>query len=258
MLDVNSIACWIQNDGSIGENPSTGGDGFYYPSGQDELSLIYTGGIWVIGKVDGDIRSAVNSYGSEYQPGSVLPDGRADNPLAEKYHIYKYNKGDAVDAGAIAQGCPEEVLGDQMLFYVMNDFGSHDGMWGSLSLGIEVRQTAFAFDQAGALGNTIFLKYEIINRSSHAIDDAYVAFFFDADVGSGFDDMSGCDSALGIAYWFNGDGYDDRYGTQVPALACDFFQGPVVPAPGETAQLPDGTKLYDQKILSMTAFFVYI
>ena len=79
VLDINNIDCWVQNDGSIGENPATGGDGFYFPAGQEELSIIYTAGLWLLGKVNGDIRSAVNCYGSEYQPGIILPDGMPDN-----------------------------------------------------------------------------------------------------------------------------------------------------------------------------------
>jgi hypothetical protein len=258
VLDVNNIDCYVINDGSVGENPATGGDGFFFPSGQQEKSIIYTAGIWVIGGVNGQIRSAVHCYGSEFQPGSILADGNPDNSLDPKYRVYKYYRGDVIDAEAIAQGCPDEVVGDQMLFYVMNDIKSHDGMWGGVPLGIEVQVTTFGYYQAGALGNTVFIRYRMINKGSDPIDSAYVAMFFDPDVGQANDDYAGTDTSLGAIFVYNGDGYDEKYGTDVPAMACDFFQGPIVPAPGETAKLPDGTEIADHKILPMTASFFYI
>lgn len=258
LLDVNNVACYFSNDGGFGENPATGGDGCYFPAGQSELSLIYTAGLWVVGKVNGEIRSAVNCYGTEFQPGQILSPGVPDNRLDPKYRVYKYNKGESIDQSAIDQGCPDEVIGDQMLFSVYNDLADHSGMWGSPPIGLEVQQTAFAFNRQGALGNTIFIRYRIINKSTSPLDAAYTAIFFDPDLGHASDDYTGCDPSLGIGYVFNGDGYDDKYGVQVPALGCDFFQGPVVPSQGEDANLPDGTVIPDSKILGMTAYFAYM
>jgi len=258
-LDVNQIECFIQNDGHFAENPATGGDGFFYPKGQRNNSIIFTSGLWVLGKINKDVRTAACSYSSEFQPGAILPGPTADDPTLPKYKIYKYDKGETVEADAIAQGCPSEVMGDQMLFCVFNDLGSHADVWQKPPIGIEVQQTAFAFNQTGALGNTVFLKYRFINKSQDTLKETYSAIFFDPDLGFANDDFVGCDTTLGIGFVFNGDGYDDgKYGVQVPAMACDFFQGPIVQAPGETAVLPDGTTYPDMKILDMTAFFAYI
>jgi hypothetical protein len=188
LLNINKIDCYVQNDGSIGENPTTGGDGFYFPAGQRTLSIIYTSGIWIVGKVGGEIRSAVNCYGSEFQPGSILSPGVPDDPLDPKYKIYKYNKGDLIDTEAIEQGCADSVLGDQMLFCVYNDITDHSGIWGSLPIGIEVQQTAFAFNQEGPLGNTVFVKYHVVNKSSQPFEEAYLSLFFDPDLGFANDD----------------------------------------------------------------------
>ena len=262
-LDVNQIECFIQNDGHFAENPATGGDGFFYPKGQRNNSIIFTSGLWIVGKIVDDtgavdIRTAACSYSSEFQPGAILPGPVADDPTLPKYKIYKYNKGDVVEAEAIAQGCSPTVLGDQMLFCVFNDLGSHADVWQKPPIGIEVQLTAFAFNQTGALGNTVFLKYRFINKGQDTLKETYSAIFFDPDLGFANDDYVGCDTTLGIGFVFNGDGYDDKYGVGVPAMACDFFQGPIVPATGETAVLPDGTTLPDMKILDMTAFFAYI
>lgn len=260
LLDVNEIECFIQNNGPLGENPATGGDGCFYPKGQRERSIIYTAGLWLLGKIDGDIRSAVCQYSSEYQPGAILPDGSADDATAEKYQIYKYNKGDVVDQVAIDQGCPVDVIGDQMLFCVYNDLASHAGVYTKAPIGIEVQQLAFAFNRTGALGKTIFVRYRFINKNKDGktLEEAYVGVFFDPDLGDAGDDATGSDADLGIAYVYNGDDFDIKYGAGPPALACDFFQGPMVDAPGETAVLPDGSEIADRKILDMTAYFTFI
>ncbi len=257
-LDINQIECYIQNDGTFGENPQTGGDGFYFPRGQRTLSIIYTAGLWLAGMVNNEIRTAVSCYGSEFQPGSILADHNADETTLEKYKIYKYNAGDVVEADAIAQGCPGEVLGDQMCFYVCNDAQSHSGMWKTPPMKIELQATSFAFNRTGALGQTIFLKFKIVNKGTDTIDSTFVGVFFDPDLGNANDDATGCDTTLGIGYVYNGDGFDEKYGVGVPALASDFFQGPIVSAPGQDAVLPDGTVIPDSRILPMTAFFVYI
>ena len=38
LLDINQIEAWVSNDGGFGQNPATGGDGFYFPKGQRRLS----------------------------------------------------------------------------------------------------------------------------------------------------------------------------------------------------------------------------
>jgi hypothetical protein len=258
IMDVNQIECYIQNNGKIGENPTTGGDGFFYPKGQRNASIVFTGGIWVLGMVNGDVRSACADYSTEFQPGAILPDGNADDPTKPEYKIYTYEKGDAVDAAAIAQGCPPAVIGDKMMFCVFNDVTDHTVVFTKPPIGLEASLTAFGFNQTGAMGNTLFYKFNFTNKGAATLDSAFVAVFFDPDDGDGNDDFVGCDKDLGIGYVFNGDNYDTKYGAAVPSMGCDFFQGPIVDAPGESATLPDGTVLADKKILQMTSFFAYI
>lgn len=258
LLDINMIECYVTNDGSFGEHPTTGGDGFYFPKGQRTLSIIYTAGIWFVGKQNGEIKSAVNCYGAEFQPGVILSPGVPDDPLDPKYKMYKYNAGDAIDADAIAQGCPDEILGDQMLFAVYNDICDHSPIWGKPPMGLEVQHTVFGFNRSGALGHTVFQRMRVINKSDTDMLESYVGIFYDPDLGFANDDYTGCDSNLGLAIIYNGDGYDEKYGVGVPAMGSDFFQGPIVPSPGEDATLPDGTVIPDSKIMGMTAYFAYI
>jgi len=258
IMDVNQIECYIQNNGKIGENPTSGGDGFFYPKGQRNASIIFTGGIWVLGMVNGDVRTACADYSTEFQPGMILPNGNADDATKPEYKIYTYDKGDAVEQAAIDQGCPSAVLGDKMMFCVFNDVTDHTVVFTKPPIGLEASLTAFGFNQTGALGNTLFYRFTFTNKGAETLDSAFVAVFFDPDDGDGNDDFVGCDTDLGIGYVFNGDNYDTKYGAAVPSMGCDFFQGPIVDAPGESAVLPDGTVLADKKILQMTSFFAYI
>ena len=258
MLDINQIECWVLNDGGFGTTPDAGTDGFYFPKGQRTLSIIYTAGLWFLGKVDGEIRTAVQCYGAEFRPGTILAPDTPDDHLLEKYKVYKYNIGDVIDQDAIDQGCPDELVGDQMCFSVYNDIMSHENMWKTPYMGLEVQHLVFGFNRTGALGMTVFQRFHVVNKSNDPYDDCYLGIFYDPDLGFANDDFVGCDTNNGYAFVYNGDAFDEKYGVGVPAMASDFFQGPLVPAPGETAVLPDGTEVPDSKILGMTAFFAYV
>ena len=256
ILDVNEIECFIQNDGCLGENPATGGDGFFYPAGQREKSLIYHAGLWILGKLNGALRSASVYYATEYQPGSILPDGTADDPTLEKYRVYKYNQGDAIDAEAIAQGCPETVLGDQMCFCVFNDLAGNGNVFTLPPIGIEVQMTVWAYDRPGALDETVFIWYRIVNknRDGTPLDSAYVGFCSDPDVGGPSDDAMGCDPALNMAFAYNGRSEDAVYGDAPPALGMAFLSGPQVNSLGGQYTLPDGSVVYNRQALGLSSF----
>jgi len=257
-LDINQIEFGVRNDGHLAYDPNAGGYiGFYYPKGQRNMSIVYTAGLWVVGKVGNDIRSAACQYSTEYQPGMILPNGSADDYTDPKYEVFKYNLGDVIDQAALDQGCPTQVMGDQMLYMVYNDKGTHEYLGNGLPLGIEVQQTVWGYNRTGALGSTIFSRFRVINKGGNQIDSCYLGIFYDPDLGDSNDDAAGADTTLGICYVYNGDGYDADYGATVPAMASDFFQGPIVPAPGETAILPDGTIYPDSKILPQTSVFMF-
>jgi hypothetical protein len=64
-----------------------------------------------------------------------------------------------------------------------------------------------------------------------------------------------------MGYCYN-DGLDPNYGANPPAFGVDFFQGPMVDSPGDTAFLFRGSwfgvdTVYDMKNLPMTAFTFY-
>ena len=161
--------------------------------------------------------------------------------------------------GAFVSGeDPPQMIGDQMHWFVINDAepNMHSNLWSTQPLGIEVQTTVFGFDRADPLGNVMFLKWLVINKSGHDITDTYISIWSDADLGDAVDDYVGCDTALSVGYFYNGTATDLKYGSTPPAVGYDFFQGPIVPSVGDTA-LVSGRKLADYKNLPMTSFDKY-
>jgi hypothetical protein len=265
-LDINNIAAWFSNDGILFSDPGTGQSGLYYPRGAShDHAIIYTAGLWVIGKVNGDLRSAATCYSTEFQPGLILPNGAADDALNPRYRIFKFDRNNwdipvmASDrAEAISQGMEDRMYGDQMLFYVFNDQTDHKNVWTTLPIGLEVHLTAFAFRRIRSLENTIFIKYEFINKGKLNLTDTYVAQFFDPDLGQSNDDGIGLDTTLSVGYVYNVDNDDDVYRERTPCFGCDLLQGPIIPSPGDRALVPGSNPLIDYKILPMTAFAAYL
>lgn len=128
--------------------------------------------------------------------------------------------------------CKARLFGDETLWWVYNDAGNNHGNGGK-QIGMEVRAQAFAFKTTDEINNMTFYNYQIINRSSFALFDTYMTVWTDADLGYYGDDYIGCDVQRGLGYIYNGDAFDESiagtpgYGASVPALGCDFFQGPI-------------------------------
>ena len=140
------------------------------------------------------------------------------------------------DLGAptYADGTPGIANADQVVWLVCNDLDRTNcmGLYGSEPIGIELQITAWAYAQPGArLGQIIFKKYKIINKSGADVTDMYVAQWCDPDLGDAGDDLCGCDTTLGMGYAYNGMDSDPKYaafGLAPAAVGYDFFQGPIV------------------------------
>lgn len=140
----------------------------------------------------------------------------------------------------LAGGERPDIIGDQGIWWVMNDKGgSHD--WSETpAIGLEVRAHAFAFSTADALNNTTFYRYQFIYRATEPMENTFIGIFSDPDLGDATDDYVGSDTELGLGFVYNGDNFDaNGYGAVPPALGYDFFQGPLV-GNGEGSSFNDG------------------
>jgi hypothetical protein len=277
LFNVNNISTFIRNNGSFNRNPGTGNAGFEWPAGSGKTA-IYASGLWLGGKALDTVRVAIAEYSYEYAAGSIGGD-----PASSVYKMYSIKRGDNANNNAdyanwpFDQGAPAVrkidnfadsldfnskriplCLGDKTVFCVFNDADPslHKSMH-TPPLGAEIQLTAWAYNKANALGNTIFYQWRIINKSTHMIDSMYAGLWCDADVGgSGGYDFNGCDSTLGLGYTYNGASEPDY--TPGPAVGFKFLQGPLVSgAATDVALLDDGRSYPGKKILPMTSYTPY-
>jgi hypothetical protein len=160
----------------------------------------------------------------------------------------------------LAGGDRPHVIGIQTAWWVMNDVGGVKTGSTTQPIGIEAQVTAFAFNTSDALNNTTFYRYKLIHKGLEPLNQTYFGIWSDPDLGNAADDYVASDTTLGLGIVYNGDAVDegaDGYGVP-PALAYDFFQGPLVPDPdGGTFVDPDGTEHPGMKRLPMTKFLYY-
>ena len=252
-IDINNISMFVTNTGSFACDRQTANAGLEFPRGTGKTA-VYGAGLWLGAKVGGKIRLAVSAYSDEYGPGAVIGSGAGatpDNPNKAEYKVYKLNRvyADAAardaaladyEAGAEIHGAPNvsvlpdgslNILGDQMTWAVYNDLqkSNHTNFSArTLPLGVEVRQTTFAFNRQGALGNTVFIRYKIHNRGANQLDNMYVSQWSDPDLGGYSDDLVGCDTTRSLGFVYNATNSDALYGSTPPAVGFDFLQGPKV------------------------------
>ena len=269
-IDVNNIEMFVTNLGSFAWDLTTGNPGLIFPKGTIKTP-VFASGIWVGAKVGGATRVTVAEYSQEFVPG-IMEDS-TNAPDVPRFRVYKINKGDTPASNPdyadwpVADGAPVDslgnplVLGDQTLWCVYNDAdpSAHTNDAGRTSpLGVEIQQTTFAFNRRGALGNTIFLKFKLINKGRDTLENTYISVWSDPDLGGAADDLVGCDTLLSLGYCYNATNADQLYGTTPPAVGYDFFQGPIVPGnPTDTAWV-SGEPRPGFKNLPMTSFNKYI
>ncbi|HEX7078644.1 MAG TPA: PKD domain-containing protein [Candidatus Eisenbacteria bacterium] len=256
-MDVNDLDMFVTNHGSFAYDLTTGNAGLIYPKGSTN-TVVFAGGLWIGGMVNGQLRTAVAEYAQEYVPGPMKNGTfQFDQPAFKNYRIDRGGSGFAdYLANAVPQGAPVDgqgnplLLGDATIWSVFNDAdpGMHTAQPGQTApLGVEVQQSVFAFDRAAPLGSVIFLKWKLVNKGGNTIQNAYVSVWSDPDLGGFADDLAGCDTTLALGYCYNATNADAQYGSTPPAVGLTLLRGPVTsPSPGVT------------DTLGLTAFTKYI
>jgi hypothetical protein len=143
------------------------------------------------------------------------------------------------------------IRGDEAVFFIYNDSAFMHTESKSKKLGVEIHGMAYEYDRPNdsLLNNTLFLHYDILNRSILDFHDAYVGLSADFDLGNPRDDFIGSDVTNGMIYAYNGDILDEDstfmsgnkykgYGEHPPAIGLKVIGGPNLPADG--VDNPDG------------------
>ena len=142
-----------------------------------------------------------NAYVANYYGVSI------NSPLApfvdvNSNGIYDPNHGDYPD-----------VCGEEAIFFVFNDVrGKHHETDSINKLGFEMRGLAEVFVDYGsannfekqAINNTVFVSYEIENKSQQSFHDFYLSMFEDPDLGCYYNDRVGCDTTRSLQFVYNG------------------------------------------------------
>ncbi|HQQ84349.1 MAG TPA: hypothetical protein PKV46_00365 [Candidatus Marinimicrobia bacterium] len=263
-VNANRMNGVFRNNGTWFYDNVLGDWGLEWPKGSG-LSPIFGAGQYIGAKIDGEIRVAgVQHSATEFQPGLILATDVADNKANPEYKWYEIRPNGVGDwtNWPTDQGAPLDkdgkpmLIGDQTIYSVWNDLAPHSE-YGTNKLNAEVHQMAWAFSRADAMGDMIFIKWTLVNKSGKNWEDTYFVIWSDPDLGNAGDDQVGCDSTLGLGYCYNATDNDQVYGAAPPAVGIDFFQGPIVPEVGSVVALPDGTVLQDKKMLKMTSFIYY-
>ena len=288
-LNVNQVQATIFTTGTLFYGP--GGEHEYYVPTTD-LTPVYASSVWIAGKVGGELRVAGATYGQggtnndffEFWPGPLNADGTLPNPsdCSQYDKIYSVTRQNILDYEAggdpvadlanwpaelgapvidgdgnpnnynLAGGDRPDIIGDQSLWYVLNDVGNLHRTTDSEPLGIEVRIQAFAFARDNPLGQTTFYKYTIIYRGDQPLTDTFLSVWSDPDLGNAADDFVGVDPDISMGYVYNADDLDDgNYGAAPPAVGYDFFQGPQVDVDGDGA-------IGDDERLGLSSFMYFV
>jgi hypothetical protein len=296
-IDANRMLMFVTNHGNFGRDLAGvfGNDyGTYYPYSGDTADIAhnindaanhspnYATGLWVggIDSATSEVRVAVSEYASEYVPGPMEGGTfMADQPAFRVYKLYadslagnpnadytNWPSGSPQNAPVTPGGEPA-IIGDQFLWSVFNDADAsgHTGVDGgeTAPLGIEVRQSVWAFDREDPLGDVAFFRWRIFNEGGNTIQNCYISIWCDPDVGNSTDDLVGCDTTLALGFAYNNtlddQQYDDMLASNLgpPATGIDFFQGPLVYNEFGGGRMWD--QVYpDSANMGMTSFNKYI
>ena len=221
-FDGNRIANDLENNGMLVSHRITGHSGMEWPKGSHKY-INFASGLWIAGKVGGDIRTAVGEYGPEFVAGPWGSDQGAS-----EHQLYIVNKSDLADPLASDDfqnwptdlGAPyvdvdgngsynplptgsdhPEFLGDQVIWWVMNDGSqAQHSIFNTLPIGIEVQMTIWGYDRPDAFGDMMFVKGLLINKGGVDVDSTIIGLWADPDLGYAGDDFVGCDTTLSLGY----------------------------------------------------------
>ncbi|MEW6050818.1 MAG: hypothetical protein AB1644_07135 [Candidatus Zixiibacteriota bacterium] len=287
-VNANQLLMFVGNNGSLAYDMGAHlgkNDGLYYPyvslddiiNGYQTKTLMYSAGLWLgaIDSASGDTLVALSEYSTEFYPGQMINQtfdpNAADDPAVRVYRLfsdslagnpnYDYTVWPVSQAAPLDAGGNPEVIGDQTLWSVFNDacagWHSNDA-GGTLPLGVEVRQSAFAFNDYGELGVTVFIRYRFYNKGPNTLTGMRVALWADPDLGGSSDDLVGCDTNLSLGFAYNATNADAVYGSTPPAVGVALMQGPLTyTGNGADTAVAFGRRWIAYRNLGMTAFTKY-
>ncbi len=193
--------------------------------------------IWKIEKADIDNFLQTSPHTIANTPSGILTWPAKGNPYAEGNNntplTINNELADFVDVNSDGMYDPlagdhPRLRGDQMLFYVFNDFGPGHGQTNGMPLEVEVHAYVYGFKRNTLVDNVVFYDFEITNKGALDLDSFVVGFYADLDLGYFGDDMIGFDSSRRLGIVYNGLPQDGPpgYGNDLPMAGIRILQMP--------------------------------
>ena len=122
------------------------------------------------------------------------------------------------------------IKGDQMAWWMLTDSVEHKRTNGKV-VGVDLLISAYALEcpQNGSVDRSLFVDFEVINRSATNYHDTYLGFFTDPDLGCYVDDYFGAMPNNNTAYIYNVDNFDENcngvqgFGDKIPVQTISFI-----------------------------------
>jgi hypothetical protein len=278
-INVNKIYLPFNRDGDIAQVPfgMQGGGGYY-----ESDYVLFSSGFFLSGIMDSVWTNGVmyNVYMKDYLAGNINvgpEDPRSaiyklrsdDPPFGQSWQDWidavdlgaDFYDGDGdgiynpVDLNGNNQWDPNEdkpdILGNETYWCVYNDgVPSEDRRWPMNPLGIEIRQTIFAFETDQLpLSNTVFIRYKIVNTGSEIpnLEEVIFGHAYDTDIGNINDNFGGTDVSRN-AHFCYGDSTCFLPGMTPLTFLVDFLSGPVSYIPGVSFIDMNGNGVYENGI----------
>ena len=117
-----------------------------------------------------------------------------------------------------------EIRGHQCILIIMNDNISRHG-YNDKPLKVDILQMAYAYNcpEDTALNNTIFMHYDIYNRSQNTYKDFIIGNLYDFCIGTYWNDYVGCDTLRNFFYVYSEDNNNFNYGEYPPTQGVKFL-----------------------------------
>jgi hypothetical protein len=208
-----------------------GNDLFYGPIADNYLDPTYNQHDDVAKVGIYNINDHILNYTS---PGYIVPPEIADWPAngnvlnGEAATLAPYVDVNSNGTYDPANGDYPFIYGTQAVYFIANDARRPHTETGGLPMGIEIHGMAYALSSTDSiLSQTVFLRLEIINRSTNNYDSVYFGLFVDMDLGYWGDDYIGCDSLRNFFYTYNATNNDPEYGARPPVQGCMLLNHPI-------------------------------
>lgn len=226
------------------------GDDFWYGPVSDNYDEDYDTkwiGLWKLSK--SDIAYHINHYNDwGYVPKAEISTwpGNGDESNGQMKQLAPFFDQNGNGIYEPMDGDYPLIRGDEAVYFIFNDARLPHTESQGKNLGVEIHGMAYAFNSPSdsALWNTVFVHYDIFNRSDTTYFNTYIGNFLDTDLGNPWDDYILSDVQRGAMISYNGDDYDEDtqmpndgvfikgYGEKLPAVAGVILGGPYMDEDG--------------------------